>query len=268
MNEVSKRESNIELLRIVCMLLIIAHHCVVHGGALALEGTINKYIALFFLPGGKICFVAFVVISTWFLVDKKFKWEHFVKTWFQVLFYSVTFTAFACALGVHVTGRQWISVFFPVAGNVHGFAATYLAFYLLIPFLTIVANNVDEYSLKKLVGLLIYYEVISKILGIIFNYHSSLLSSELTLFVMIYFISLYIKRYKSELFQNKSCLLKCLIVIWLGVVTIWYLNMFFSDRLWCQILTGLAQDETSLLYIISGYILFFYLKISVFHNLV
>lgn len=49
-----ERKSNIELCRIICMLLIIAHHCVVHGGAINIDTCINKYIALFLLPGGKI----------------------------------------------------------------------------------------------------------------------------------------------------------------------------------------------------------------------
>lgn len=33
----SKRESNLELCRVLCMLLIIAHHAIVHGGILNIE---------------------------------------------------------------------------------------------------------------------------------------------------------------------------------------------------------------------------------------
>ncbi len=95
----SLRKSNFELCRIICMLLIIMHHAVLHGGILGFQNCTNKYIGLMFFPGGKICFDAFIVLSVWFLIDQSFKIEHFFRTWILTLFYSITFAVVAFELG-------------------------------------------------------------------------------------------------------------------------------------------------------------------------
>lgn len=75
------RQSNIELLRIVCMVLIVAHHAVCHGGALQLSWSGTKALALLVLPTGKIGFDCFLAISMWFLCMSSFKASRFVRTW-------------------------------------------------------------------------------------------------------------------------------------------------------------------------------------------
>lgn len=95
----SLRKSNLELCRIVCMILIIMHHSIIHGGIWGIENCTNKFLGLWFFPGGKICFDAFIVLSVWFLVDQNFKIEHFFKTWIQVLIYSIIFSILAIKLG-------------------------------------------------------------------------------------------------------------------------------------------------------------------------
>lgn len=72
-----QRETNIELCRIVSMVLIIMHHCATHGGGTNIDGSINKWIAYSFVPLGKICFNTFIAISMWFLVDSEFKFKKF-----------------------------------------------------------------------------------------------------------------------------------------------------------------------------------------------
>lgn len=261
------RQSNIELCRIVCMLLIIAHHSVVHGGALTASGVggVNRVLAYLALPGGKIGFCTFVVISTWFLVDKEFQWKHFLNTWLQVFWFSVVFTLIAHFFGVSMGWRSWLSVLFPIAGNSHGFAATYLAFYLLVPFLSMIRQNVDKRQLAFLVALLFYYEVCTYIFQVIFDYHVIILSSELTLFVLIYFVSLYIKRYtklSEKRFYNVKSSISLLLgafVIWISVFVIYYhIIPKYNGTLIANVLAVLSNNETSILYILAGYIFFFF----------
>lgn len=63
MNQVQQRKSNIELLRIITMLMIVAHHYVAHGIMMATEESmayvdwvngsyINKIISCLLYPGG------------------------------------------------------------------------------------------------------------------------------------------------------------------------------------------------------------------------
>jgi uncharacterized membrane protein len=69
------RESNIELLRIVSMVLIIMHHFSVHGTfPFTPELTFNKVFLQVFGLGGKAGVVAFVMITgtSWFLAASSY----------------------------------------------------------------------------------------------------------------------------------------------------------------------------------------------------
>ncbi len=250
------RESNIELCRLVCMALIIAHHCVLHGGAVGMELCTNKYISFVLLPGGKLCFDAFLAISTWFMVDQKFKSERFLKTWLQVLFYSVVFAIVAVCMGAEFQWYHWMSAFFPITGNSHGFAASYLAFYLLLPFLGMISEKVNKKQAQWIMLLLLYFQVFSKILGVIHRYTQPI-SSELTLFILFYFISLYLKRYPLKLLQKWWVCLLGVIICW-GLAVYMYLGSCIlrpGKEIWGY-LGILYGDESSILNIIGGIFLF------------
>ena len=260
------RLSNIELGRIICMFLIIAHHACIHGGAVQHAMGFNQLLAVFLLPGGKMGFVTFVVISTWFLVDKNFKWDRFIKTWLQVLFYSVLFASVAVAFGAHLNLRNWLSIFFPIAGNSHGFAATYLAFYLMIPFLLIVARRLSVVQFKFLIAILFYYQIVSRMLAVIFDYHANILSSEVTLFVLLYFISYYLKNYTNVLSEGIGYYALRAIIVWLLVVGISLWNILVSSDV-SKVFALLATDESSILYLWGGYLFFFvFMKMNVKYN--
>ena len=52
--ETGKRQSNLELLRIVSMILIVAHHYSVHGGFILPEMNFNKAFIQVLSLGGKL----------------------------------------------------------------------------------------------------------------------------------------------------------------------------------------------------------------------
>lgn len=262
MNEKIKhqRDSNIELCRIICMFMIIAHHCVVHGGGINMEVCSNKYIAWLVFPGGKLCFDAFLAISSWFLVDQIFRMERFLKTWLTVLFYSVSFSIVSVIMGAEFTWRNWFSIFFPISGNSHGFAASYLAFYLLLPFLSIVSDKISKKQTMWLVILLMYYQVISKIIGTVSGYFQPLYS-EITLFILCYFIALYIKRYPVKILNNKLFLFGIVISAWVTVFFIYICaNIYFPNNVWVGFLLSLCGDESSILFLLGGFAMFLLFK--------
>ncbi len=179
------RKSNIELLRIVCMLMLIAHHYVVHGGAIGIsEHTMNRTIAMMVLPAGKICFNCFVAISTWFLVNSKFKATKFLKVWFQVLFYNLVVLAGVQIIGgaeSGITYRQWIGAFLPIIGNSHGYAAAYLAFYLSLPFLEMVKIKINKNQLILFISILSLTQLGTTAIGPVIGYTQPM-PSEILLF--------------------------------------------------------------------------------------
>lgn len=217
----------------------------------------NKYIALLLLPGGKLCFVTFLAISTWFLVEQPFKMERYLKTWGQVFFYSLVFAAVSVKLGAVLNIRNWISVCFPIIGNSHGFAATYLAFYLCIPFLGMISDRLTKKQLQWLTALLFYFQVISRIVGAIGGYYTPI-CSELLLFVLCYFGMLYFKRYPIKILSNKFFLFCVVLGTWLLTFIIQCLAMIvFTGSELVGLLRCLCTDESSILYLLGGYALFF-----------
>jgi|688.fasta_scaffold20147_5 peptidoglycan/LPS O-acetylase OafA/YrhL len=62
-----KRNPSLELLRIVSMILIVAHHYVVHGGVYtSTNNLMNELIVQFLLYGGKLGVMIFIMITGYF----------------------------------------------------------------------------------------------------------------------------------------------------------------------------------------------------------
>lgn len=208
-----ERKSNIELCRIICLMMIIGHHCVEHGGGINMDPCINKWISYIILPGGKICFDTFIAISCWFLVDQTFRAERFMKMWFEVLFYSVFTISIAAFLGSQFTVLDWITAFLPITGSVQGYAQTYLAFYLLLPFLVKISQGMTKKQNEYILGLLTLFCIVFRIVSSI-EWSEQSVYCRLILFIYIYFIILYIKR--NCLFENKLLTGTTTIVLWGG----------------------------------------------------
>ena len=67
MNITTKRKSKIELLRVLCMICLVAHHFTIHGNLYLNENIFVQRFSLIFAPLGKMCYVVFMVISSYFL---------------------------------------------------------------------------------------------------------------------------------------------------------------------------------------------------------
>lgn len=262
------RKSNIELLRILCMYMIVLHHLVVHGGAINMSDCNNKLIAYWLLPGGKIGFVAFIAISTWFLVDHKFNIQRYINTWLQVLFYSVSFTIIAFMLGREINLKDFLSTFLPISGNSHGFAASYLMFYLLFPFIALTLEKLNKRQARGLLLILFYAEILSKLIGS-YNEYTQSLSSEVGLFIFCYVLSYNLKKWPicENILNNKKITGCCVLLVWVLVVQINYVNLWGGMTPTLKFLSYFIGDETSIFNIIAGYSLFFFfLNIDIPYN--
>lgn len=257
------RKSNIEVLRIVCMVLLVAHHCVVHGGTMASQNAINQWISLPFIPIGKICFDAFVAISAWYTVGSQFKANRFVRIWLQILFYNLLFLASTELLGSgyaqEVTWRTWLGACFPVIGNSHGFAASYVIYYLCTPFLHYVTERLTKRKAELLVGILFLTQVFSTVLGSV-TFYTQPMPSEILLFVLFYFSAFYLKRWPIKIERNMLALGLIIVGIWLGSTLVRYENMIHPDSRFYAVAVGLIGSEFSLSNIIAGFAVFLFFK--------
>lgn len=134
-----KRQTNIELLRIVSMALIIGHHFAVHGGFYfhTPQVTGNMLFLQFLNVGGKIGVNLFVLISGYFLItEQQLRREKVWKLWVQIFFYSVVIFAIACLTGlVDFSVLGLLGAVFPVVSKQWWFASAYFVVFLLSPWI-------------------------------------------------------------------------------------------------------------------------------------
>ena len=138
-----ERESGIELLRIVAMLLIVSHHMVVHNTfQVAVEPMSARRLVLqqFLCTPGKIGIALFFMISAWFMVDRVPTTRSvFRKAWImerELLFWSLLiFIMQIMRDSTSITIDTVITALFPMSRNLWWYATTYMIFLLLSPFL-------------------------------------------------------------------------------------------------------------------------------------
>lgn len=91
--ETVKRSSNIELLRIVFMLMIVLHHYCVNSGLTEVmkwnDITSNMILVQFMSIGGKVGVNGFFLISGYFMIHKLASVQKMIKLIFEVWFYTI-----------------------------------------------------------------------------------------------------------------------------------------------------------------------------------
>ena len=86
----NKRNSNLELLRIIAIFMIVFHHIGFYG--LKIESdlfTYNYIIKSFLALPGKLGVNIFILISAYFMTNTKFEYKKLIKLVSQILFYSI-----------------------------------------------------------------------------------------------------------------------------------------------------------------------------------
>lgn len=94
------RNSNLELYRIIVMLLIVAHHYVVNSGLgeVLQESPLSGRSIFFYLFGawGKTGINCFVMITGYFMCKSQITLRKFLKLLCEVLFYNIIIYAIFC----------------------------------------------------------------------------------------------------------------------------------------------------------------------------
>lgn len=154
------RQSNIELLRIVAMLIIVAHHIAYHSG-FAFDSasiTFNRLWVQFIEIGGKIGVNIFVLISGYFGVTSSYmKKDKAVKLWLQIFSYSVLCLLIAILfLDVDFGLKSLIKSFLPITFSQWWFASTYFVLYLLSPYINRFLCSLDKNTYRRFLLLLFF----------------------------------------------------------------------------------------------------------------
>lgn len=263
------RDSNIELLRILCMFMIVIHHFMVHGDLWMLPiSSTNKLIVSVLMPFGKIGFDCFVAISCWYLVNSKFKGSRFLKVWLQVLLYNVVFMVLTLVVegsSSSVGKRALLGACFPIIGNSHGFAAAYIAFYLMLPILKKIQHGLSR---KQTLYVLYFFgitQIVLPIVGFIINYMQPL-QSEFLLFVFVYFLAFYLQNWPIKFLQSFKVRVWLLLAVLFLIIANNVLSQYYSYAI-IEFIQYISSSEFSVLCIIAGCLLFSVFKdIRIPHN--
>lgn len=201
------RNSNLELYRIICMLMIVAHHYVVNSGLWTVDGPImtnpkayNSLFLLFLGAWGKTGINCFLMITGYFMCTSKITLRKFVKLMGQIYLYRwVIFIIFFVTGYESLSPLRLLKLIMPVWNFTDGFISCFIGFWLTIPFLNIMIHNMNKRQHELLLILmLLLYTLLGSVpsFNVTFNY--------VVWFGIIYFIASYIRMYPNPLFDSKK----------------------------------------------------------------
>lgn len=161
-----ERNSNLELYRIIVMLLIVAHHYVVNSGLMPMmkEDPLHIQSIFLYLFGmwGKIGINCFVMITGYFMCKSHISLRKFMKLLLEVYFYNIVITGIFLLTGY--VRPSFSTVFYalvPIQGFGVNFVACFMVFYLLIPFLNLLIQTMNsKLHLRLILLCLLVYSVI------------------------------------------------------------------------------------------------------------
>jgi len=198
------RNSNIELLRIVAMFFIVAHHAVWNSGVTDVYDWNALPARMQFLQlwsaWGKTGINVFVLISAYFMCASSLTLRRFMKVFLEAKFYAVVCYVVLLVGGYEVvTGKRLFMLAFSLIRDVNvGFTGTFLALYLLVPFLNSLVKALPRKSLLLLIGVL----VVIYTGNATFFFHQEAYS-ELGWYVTLYFIGAYLRLYPLDWMKSR-----------------------------------------------------------------
>lgn len=233
------RDSNFELLRCITMLWITFYHLNCHGfRILSSESSFdfNNLIIKGVSSFQGVSNLIFLMISGYFLVNVKFCWKKVFKLWFQCLFFSILLGIPLYLLKVPcipgdgialriIESKDFIKIFFPILSNNTWFTTYYLIFYMLSPFIAVIIQNIGKIEHFVLICISVFF---GSFLPLFFSPYSF---SPLYYFIMVFFISSFIRKYNPEILNNNKIMCLVLLLSVISYILIYFcLVVFFEGK--------------------------------------
>ena len=192
-----QRQSNIELLRLICMFFIVVHHIIIHAlpmsPTFSMEGGYNN-VHISIIEGFVLCAVpVFVLISGYFGIQIKVK--GLLNFYIQCAFYSgLIYLIYLCISGQSINRWCIYNTLLPITNHADlWFVPCYFMLYLISPLLNKCVDHLSkrefQLALFALVVINLYYgwylrSTLTNVDG--FNLYN---------FVFLYFIGRYVAKY-------------------------------------------------------------------------
>lgn len=195
-----ERNSNIELLRIISMLLIILYH-IFRRYSGDYEGNFSTLPLHVYLTQtmlgiwGLLGVDIFVAISAWFLCTSRFRLKHIISIVFHTFCYVAVFSVIETAIqynGIASVLKYSLKRIHEiyVYKNAHWFVAPYLMMCFMSPSMNLLVEKFSKEQMKVLLCVLTGLFVYVQFSGAFFSQSST--------FLYIYFVCAYLKKYHPE----------------------------------------------------------------------
>ena len=208
-----QRNSCIEIMRIIAMILIVFGHQIDTyfydgvGGTIDFQGVFPSSNPVFVLlsfvgPLGLLGDVLFIVCSAYFLLDSN---RISVKKIFYLIATDTIIMSLVlivrAGLGDTISTKQIFEAIFPTVLQVNWFIGYYIVFYLLHPFFNYVIRKLDKKGLAIVTLLLV---IQCNIIAFGMGDAPGSLGLKLLCFISIYFVVAYYKLYGGKLWESKK----------------------------------------------------------------
>lgn len=159
-----ERMANLELLRIVSMLLVIVLHFVGKSQSyldlMKAHMEVWEYVAWAIESLSIVAVNVYMLLSGYLLAGSTFKVKRLAQLWLQILFYSVGIGLLMAAFGFVPNEGMSIyylaKLFLPVSTEHYWFMTAYVLMYLFLPVIMLGVKNLSKKQFQVVLGLLLF----------------------------------------------------------------------------------------------------------------
>ena len=148
------RSSNLELLRILCMLLIIGDHLTGQSGIADYTTLLSSFAFCLIGCGSRIACSVFVLIGGWFLCEQPYKTRRPLSLWLSLWLYTVPVTLLCKLSGLDVSWGTLRWAAFPASTRQLWFISDYLLLLLCVPLLNRLLRGLSRPAHRGLLAVL------------------------------------------------------------------------------------------------------------------
>lgn len=226
-----KRDANIELLRIVAMLMIITLHFNNQSKALLVLGETASNVQIFATVLEAIAITGvnvYVLISGYYLSSSKVRLSKVLLLILQVYFYTLLISGAMMLVGAYTVKPddkldRMLKYLFPISSEHYWFVTAYVIMYVLAPVMNAAVNTLERKQLKTvIIGLLTWFCFIKSIVPVKFG--TDRMGYDFGWFICLYLIAAYIRKYNIVLFRDAK---KSALVYLISVVVIAAFSLVF-----------------------------------------
>lgn len=254
------------------MLLIVAHHYVVLSGLSDIEGPLSENqladnsIYLYILGmWGKTGINCFLLITGYFMCTNNISWRKFVKLYMWILTYHILLTIAFVVAGTETLSLKDLLLVLPFS-HIHSdnFSSAFMAWWLFIPFLNVLVNNLNRGQHTLLIALMLlifsFVPFVPKILMIENN--------PICWFSTLYIVASYIRKYPETIYKSTSASCWCIITVILvfiammSVVLILWLGEKLNTSLTQYYMVADSDKPLALMIAVSSFLWFKNIKLG------